>query len=836
MRGTMTSMPEPLVVDRARTVIVGAGIVGVSAAYHLTDLGESDVLVLEQGPLFETGGSTSHAPGIIFQTNPSRTMCRIAQDSVALYDSLSLDGERVWYGVGGLEVATTVERMEELKRRQGFARSWGIDGTELLTPAEVAERSPLLDASTILGGLWVPSDGAGKGVKIVEALARTASERGVTFEGGVRVTGFDIRNGRVHGVETDRGRVECERVLCCAGIWGPSVGALAGVPIPLVAVQHQLVWTDPIPELASLDGDTWAQHPVVRHQDVSLYMRQRDDHYGVGNYRHEPIVTPQRDLRAPGGGMQPSLMPFTPEHFDLAEAETARMFPALAGRMRPSDPARSLNGMFSFTPDAGSIVGESATVRGFWVCEAVWVTHAAGMARQVAEWMTEGEPSYDLAEADANRFYPFQTSVPYVRARGEQQYREVYDIIHPLQQPSAPRGLRLTPFFERQRELGAEFFTGAGWERPQWYAANRELVGGVTHEWSRRTGWAARGWSPIVGAEQLATRQHVALFDITPFAKFDIEGPDALPFLERVFANRIDRPVGSVVYTAALTHRGGIRLDVTITRKGDELFRFVTGGGTGQHDVAWLRRQLRDGERVRITERTGSLFALGLWGPKAREVLRAVTDVDVSNDAFPYLTARYLSIGEVSPVWAQRISYAGELGWELYGQFAMGARAWDLLMDAGREHGIVAAGGGAFDSLRLEKGYRLWGQDIDTERDPLSAGLGFAVRWDKAFQGKEALERIRERGPERRLACMTLDDPRAVTMGKEPIHHDGRIVSYVTSAGYGYTVGRGIIYGYLPAELASEGTPVEVESFGARLAATVTNDPLWDAKGERLRA
>ncbi|HSL11756.1 MAG TPA: FAD-dependent oxidoreductase, partial [Actinomycetota bacterium] len=728
-------MPEPLARDRAGTVIVGAGIVGVSAAYHLADLGETDVVVLEQGPLFETGGSTSHAPGIIFQTNPSRTMCRIAQDSVALYDSLTLDGERVWYGVGGLEVATTPERMQELKRRQGLARSWGIDGTELLSPAEAAERSPLLDPSTILGAYWVPSDGAGKGVKITEALARAAGERGAVFEAGVRVTGFDVRNGRVRGVETDRGRIECERVLCCAGIWGPSVGALAGVPIPLVAVQHQLVWTDPIPELASLEGDTWAQHPVVRHQDVSLYMRQRDDHYGVGNYRHEPIVTAQRDIRDPGGEMQPSLMPFTPDHFDLAEAETARMFPALAGTMRPADPTRSLNGMFSFTPDAGSIVGESAAVRGFWVCEAVWVTHAAGMARQVAEWIVEGEPGYDLAEADANRFYPFQTSAPYVRARGEQQYREVYDIIHPLQQPAAPRGLRLTPFFERQRDLGAEFFTGAGWERPQWYAANRELVGGVAHEWARRTGWAARGWSPIVGAEHVATRAGVGLFDITPFAKFDVEGPDALPFLERVFANRIDRPVGSIVYTAALTDRGGIRLDLTIARKGDELFRLVTGGGTGQHDVAWLRRQLRDGERVRITERTGSLFALGLWGPKARDVLRAVTDVDVSNDAFPYMTARYLSIGEVAPVWAQRISYAGELGWELYGQVAMGARAWDLLMEAGRDHGIVAAGGGAFDSLRLEKGYRLWGQDIDTERDPLSAGLGFAVRWDKEFRG-----------------------------------------------------------------------------------------------------
>jgi glycine cleavage system aminomethyltransferase T/glycine/D-amino acid oxidase-like deaminating enzyme len=823
--------------DRAQTVIIGAGIVGVSAAYHLAKMGVNDVLVIDQGPLFETGGSTSHAPGIIFQINGSRTMCRIAQDSVAIYHGIDLDGERCWYGTGGLEVATTPERMEELKRRQGFARSYGIEGSELLDPAEVTEKSPLLDPRTILGALWVPSDGAAKAVKVVTRLGREAEAQGIAFEGGTTVTGFDTEGGHVRAVETDRGRVECERVLICAGFWGPTVGALAGVPIPLVAVQHQLVWSDSLPSLGALQGDTWMQQPVVRHQDMSLYFRQRGDHFGVGNYRHEPIVTPQARIRRTGDGPMPSLMPWTSDDFDLCEAEAARLFPALAGTMRPSDPARSLNGMFSFTPDGGSVVGESAAVRGVWVCEAVWVTHAAGMARQVAEWMVEGEPSYDLAEADANRFYPFQTSAPYVIERGKQQYREVYDIVHPLQQPAKPRNLRLTPFFARHQGLGAEFFTGAGWERPQWFRANRDRVGGVTHEWARRSGWAARGWSPQVGAEHLVTRSNAGLFDITPFAKFDVAGPDAMAYLERVFANRIDRPIGSIVYTAALTPKGGIRLDLTVIRKGDELFRVVTGGGSGQHDLAWLRAQIRQGERVSITERSGSLFALGLWGPKARDILAQVTDTDLSNGAFPYLTARYLNVGEVNPVWAQRISYAGELGWELYGQFAMGDRVWDLLWQAGRDHGLAAAGGGAFDSLRLEKGYRLWGQDIHTEHDPLEAGLGFALRWDKDFQGRDALEAIRDAGgPSQRLSCITFDDPRAVVMGKEPIWHEGRVVSYVTSAAYGYSVGRGIVYGYLPAELTVPGTPVEVEYFGVRHAATVGNEPLWDPKGERLKA
>lgn len=831
--------------DRAQTVIVGAGIVGASAAYHLAQLGVTDVLVVDQGPLFETGGSTSHAPGLAFQTNASRMMCRLAHDAIALYATLDLDGEPCWYGVGGIEVATTEARLRELKRRLGFARSFGLDGAELLTPSEAADRIPLLDPSAILGAYHVPSDGVAKGVRIAAALARRAEERGVGFEGGVTVTGFDVGDGRVRAVETDRGRVECERVLICAGIWGPTVGAMAGVPIPLVAVQHQLVWTDPIPELG---GDRReVGHPILRHQDAAMYFRHREDHYAVGNYRHEPIVTPQPQIRRPGEGLKqrsgsplgmvpmPSLMPFTPSDFHAAEAEAAHLLPALTGRMRPADEARSLNGMFSFTPDAGSIVGESAAVRGVWVCEAVWVTHAGGFGRQVAEWMALGEPSIDLAEADANRFYPYATTPPYVLERGRQQYREVYDIIHPRQQMARPRNLRLTPFHHRHVELGAEFVTGAGWERPQWFEANRSLVP-ADAPWLRRDDWASRFWSPIEGAEHLATRSSAGLFDLTPFAKFDVQGPDALAFLDRICANRIDRPVGSIVYTAMLTRRGGIRCDLTVTRKAEDLFRGVTGGGSGQHDLAWMRAQVRDGERVAITERTGSLFGLGLWGPRAREILRAVTDEDVRDEVFPYLSARYLNVGEVGPVWAQRISYAGELGWELYGQFAMGDRAWELLWEAGREHGLVAAGLGAFDTLRLEKGYRLWGQDLDTEHDPLEAGLGFAIRWDKEFQGKVALEEARPRGVTRRLVPMTFDDPTAVAMGKEPIRHDGAVVSYASSAGYGYSIGRGIVYGYLPAELAVEGTAVEVEYFDERLPATVAAEPLLDPKGERLRA
>jgi glycine cleavage system aminomethyltransferase T/glycine/D-amino acid oxidase-like deaminating enzyme len=817
--------------DRAQLVVIGAGIVGASAAYHLAELGLTDVLVLDQGPLFETGGSTSHAPGLAFQTNGSRTMCRLAQYSVELYSGLEIDGEPAWYGIGGIEVATTHQRMDELKRRRGFARAYGIDGTELLTPGETAEKIPILAPGHILGSYFVPSDGIAKGVRIAAALGARAQANGVTFEGGVRITGFDSRDGRVHGVRTDRGDVECERVLVCAGIWGPAIGRMAGVPIPLAVVQHQLVWTEPLPELAG-DASEEVAHPILRHQDLSLYFRQRGDRYAIGNYRHEPILFEPDDLRPyREGEPQPSVEPFTPEHFEVAYEESVRLLPPVRDRI---DTSSAINGMFSFTPDMGSIVGESAEVRGFWICEAAWVTHAGGMGRMAAEWIATGEPSMDIAEADANRFYPFMTTAPYVRARGAQQYREVYDIIHPLQQMSHPRELKLSPFHARHRELGAEFFSGAGWERPQWFEANHVLSGAP---WEARTGWAAQHWSPCVGVEHLATRERVALFDITPFAKFDITGSDALAFLERISANRIDRPAGTIVYTSMLTASGGIRCDLTVTRKDQDRFRVITGGGSGQHDRAWILAQRREGERVNLTVRTGSLFALGLWGPRARDVLGSVTDEDVSNDAFPYMTARYLNVGEVAPVWAQRISYAGELGWELYGQIALGQRAWDVLWEAGREHGIVAAGGGAFDSLRLEKGYRLWGQDIHTEHDPFEAGLGFAVRMDKGeFQGREAVQRKLDMGSADKLACITFDDPAAVVMGKEPILHEGRVVSYVTSAAYGYSIGRGIVYGYLPADLALEGTAVEVEYFGDRVAATVAAEPLWDPKGERLRA
>ena len=723
--------------------MIGAGIVGASAAYHLAELGEPDVLVLDQGPLFETGGSTSHAPGLAFQTNGSRMMCRIAQESVALYATLELDGEPAWYGVGGIEVATSDARMRELKRRLGFARSYGLEGAELLTPAEAAAKVPLLDPSTILGAYHVPSDGIAKGVRIAAALAGKAEAKGVAFEGGV--SGDRVRRPRRPRARcpdgSGRRRVRARAAL--RGDLGPdrSVRSRA-CRSRCVAVQHQLVWTDPIPEL---EGDTReVAHPILRHQDMAMYFRHRQDHYAVGNYKHEPIATPQSELRRPGEDpLMPSLMPFTPDDFDVAEAEAARLLPALKGGMRPADPERSINGMFSFTPDAGSIVGESAEVRGVWLCEAVWVTHAGGFGRHVAEWMVQGEPSIDMAEADANRFYPYMTDAA-VRAR-TRQAAVPRGVRHhppapadgaPAQAPAlavlrAPGGARRR--VRRRRGLGTSRVV----------RGQRLRSCPTDAPWLRRDEWAARFWSPIEGAEHLATRSSAALFDLTAFAKFDVEGPDALAYLERICANRIDRPVGTIVYTAMLTPIGRDPLrphDRRARARSCSAWSPAAGAGSTTSPGCGARSATASASGSPSAQARCSRSACGVR-TRARSSA-GLTDADLGNEAFPYMTARYLNVGEVGPVWAQRISYAGELGWELYGQFAMGDRAWELLWGAGREHGLVAAGLGAFDTLRLEKGYRLWGQDIHTEHDPFEAGLGFAVKMDKgAFQGREALDR-----------------------------------------------------------------------------------------------
>ncbi|MGF1513693.1 MAG: FAD-dependent oxidoreductase [Elainellaceae cyanobacterium] len=808
----------------ASVVIIGAGIVGCSAAYHLAKLGWKDIVVVEQGPLFATGGSTSHAPGLVFQTNASKTMTQLAQYTVELYSQLSTDEGPAYYPVGGVEVAYTEARMQELKRKLGWAKSWGVEGAQLLTAAEVKAKVPLIDEGKILGGYYVPTDGIAKALRAAEAMANSAQEAGAAeFYGQTTVTDVEVVDGQVRAIAVDqmggKGRIETGKVLVCAGIWGPRIGRMVGEVIPLTPVQHQYVKTGPIPELAHFDASSAEDEvvqPIVRHQDRAMYFRQHHDGWGIGSYQHEPLlVDPDNILPYAEAPVMPSVKPFTEEHFVPAWESTKELFPALAN----AELTYKINGMFSFTPDAGSVIGESDLAKGFWVAEAVWVTHGGGMGKVVADLMTTGVTSLDLHEADIHRFPQVCQSAGYITRAGAQQYDEVYDIIHPLDQQTHSRELRTSPFYPRLKDLGARFYFSAGWERPQWFTANVELL--EDYAVPQRQGWAAKHWSPIQGAEHLATRDRVALYDLTPFAKFEVTGPGAVVYLQNLCANNVDRPVGKVVYTAMLDASGGIKCDLTVNRLGPEKYWVVTGGSVHGHDLAWMKAHLPVDGSVQIHDVSSSYCCVGLWGPQAPAVLSNLTSIDVSKAAFESFTHQSFFMGNI-PVLASRVSYVGEDGWEIYAPTESGLKLWDLLWAKGQEHGMVAAGLGAFETLRLEKGMLMWGTDIHTEYDPYEAGLGFAVKPDKSeFIGKAALLR-RQEYASRKLCYLTLDDPAAVVMGKEPVMaEDGKVLGYVTSAGYGYSLGRCVAYTYLPLGYAAAGTAVSVEYFGRSLSATV---------------
>ncbi len=813
----------------ARAVVVGAGIAGCSVAYHLTKLGWRDIVVVEQGPLFETGGSTSHAPGLVFQINPSKTMTSFARYTVELWSRLELDGVPCANAVGSLEVAWTPERLADLKRKLGHGLSWGVEA-HMLSAAEARGLFPLL-SERALGAIYVPSDIHTQATRPAEAMAREAERNGAAFHGNVKVTGFGIADGRVTAVHTNQGNIKTDLVVSAVGIWAVRLGRRAGVPIPLSPMQHIYAVTTPLPELAGAAGEI--SMPILRHQDESIYFRQESKAIGIGSYSHEPLVVEADDIPDHGEApIAPAEMPFTPDHFEKAMAAAREALPSLEG----VGLTRKFNGLFSFTTDGFPVLGESPLVRGFWSAQAVWITHAGGVGRAVAEWIVNGEPTIDLRECDIRRFHPHALSRPYVRARAAQQYREVYDIIHPRQQMTNPRNIRLTPFFARQQALGAVFFEDAGWERPQWYNANRGLLDSLTVTGESRPGWAGREWSPIVAAEHVATRERAALFDLTPFAKFEVTGPGALGALQRLASNQMNKPVGSITYTSMLTPSGGIKCDLTVTRLGKERFLVVTGGAMGLHDLDWIQSHLPDDRSVSVADVSSGQSCVGLWGPRARDLLSRVCEDDVSDGGFPYMTAKPINIGEV-PSLALRISYVGELGWEIYAPAEQGLRLWDTLWEAGQPLGIIAAGGGAFDSLRLEKGYRLWGNDIHTECNPYESGLGFAVKMRKGdFVGRDALGKLLARGLTRKLCCMTLDDPNSVVAGKEPILYGDRVLGYVTSANYGHSIGRGIVYGYLPIDYAKAGTNVDVLYFGERLRATVAKDPLYDPDGSRMKA
>ncbi|HZZ52592.1 MAG TPA: FAD-dependent oxidoreductase [Pseudonocardia sp.] len=816
-----------------QVVIIGAGVVGAAVADELSARGWNQITLVDQGALPEPGGSSSHAPGLVFQTNPSKTMTQLASYTVGKLRSLEFEGQPCFLPVGGLEVATSPARLAELHRRAGWLASWGVSG-EVVNPGRCADLVPLLDATQVLGGLHVPTDGLARAIGAVAAQVRRAADRGVRVLDRTEVLDVRTRSGRVTGVLTTSGELAAEIVVCCAGIWGPTIAAMVGLTLPLTPLAHQLAWTGQVPALAGQTEE--ALRPILRHQDADLYYRERYDCLGIGYYGHRPMPVRSADiLSVDDAEVMPSVQPFTEDDFTEAWRITNDLLPSTRG----TKIEQGINGLFSFTTDDMPLLGEAQDTRGFWVAEAVWVTHSAGVGRAMAEWLVDGRcSSFDLHGCELNRFERHQLAPEYVRTRGCQNFVEVYDIKHPLEPMESPRPLRTSPFHQRQRELGGYFLEAAGWERPHWYEANAALLQqrSIPVPNNSADDWASRFWSPIIGAEARHTRKAVALFDMTSLKRLEIAGPGAVDLLQQMCSSSVDRSVGSVTYTLLLDGGGRIRSDVTVARLAADRFQI---GVNNNSDLDWLGRHLPADGSVSVRDITGGTCCLGLWGPRAREVLAPLTDTDLSNDGLRYFRAVRTFVGPV-PVTALRLSYVGELGWELYTDADMGLKLWDLLWEAGADHGLIAAGRGAFSSLRLEKGYRAFGTDMTFEHDPWEAGLGFAVNPDKPdFVGRDTVLGRRER-VRRRLTCLTLDEPGATVLGSEPVYPHGgdasTAVGYVTSAGYGYTIGRGIAYAWLPTTLIEPGTRVHIGWFDRRLPATVTAEPLFDPGMTRVRS
>ncbi|GLW97514.1 FAD-dependent oxidoreductase [Microtetraspora sp. NBRC 16547] len=845
----------------AQAVVIGGGVAGCSVAYHLARLGWTDVILVERHDLTE--GTTWHSAGFVGQLRSTVTQTRMIMYSAGLYPELrELTGlDPGWNGVGGLRLATTPERHEELLRQAAAAETYGLD-MEVLDRAGTLDRLPLLEVADVRAALWLPGDGWLDPARLGRALAEGARRLGVRILTGVEVTGIDVTEGpggtevravRLRdrsGGETDGETggepggeaggepggepgdewvVRTRTVVNAAGAAAGVVGRLAGVDVPIVPIKHQYVVTAP----KGVPADT----PTVRDPDNIVYFREEDGGILVGGYIRTPQIW---DTARPLAEPRTLFAPDMPK-FQESWASAVRRLPILRDVGPGADPGefrKVVHGPEAFTPDGEFLLGETAT-RGFWVAAGFCVhglAAAGGVGKVMAEWIVDGTPEYDVFGMDIRRFGGHARSARWARAKALDSYSKYYDIVYPGEERTAARPLRRSPAWVRHAELKASFGEKAGWERVNWYESNADEPCGcepgaaserVPDEASEGgsgvetppSGWAGKIWSPAIGRECLATQNSAGLFDQTSFAKLEISGESASAMLGRACAGRIDRPVGTVVYTQLLNERGGIEADVTVTRLTRDRFRLVTGTAFGVHDAAWLRRH-HSGNGVEIRDVTSAYACYCLWGPKAYDILSGLTDDDLT---FGYLRAREISVGHV-PVLAQRVTFVGEFGWELYCPIEYGLTLWDTLMDAGLPHGMLPAGYRALDALRLEKGYRVWGLDITPETTPLEAGLGFAVR-----------EKTRATLPEPRqaLRCLIVDDPREVCLGGEPVRVDGAPVSRVTSGGYGYRVGLSIAYAYLPA--GTEGR-VEVGLNGGWTGARITPEPPYDPGNARVRA
>jgi heterotetrameric sarcosine oxidase gamma subunit len=839
----MSSVPSS-----ARVVVIGAGIVGNSLACHLARLGWTDIVQLDKGLLPNPGGSTGHASNFIYLVDHSKEMTALTLDSVAQYKELDVFTES-----GGIEVARTEERMEELRRRMASALSWGIEPVSLISPAEVKELVPFIDESVIVGGFYTPGVGVVDSLRAGTLMREEAERSGaLTVAANTEVLGIDTERGRVRRVRTSGGDIETDTVVIACGVWSPRLARMAGANIPLTPAVHQMIDIGPVPRFVGAKRSI--EFPIVRDMDTNMYERQDGTGLEIGSYAHRAILhDPDEIPSIEESALSPTELPFTEDDFAVQMEQALELMPEIVGDESVGI-KYAINGLLSLTPDGLPLLGETPEVKGLWSAAAVWVKEGPGVAKAVAQWMTHGESEIDLQASDIARFYDCQKTRTHVRARAAEGFNKTYGIVHPFEQWESDRGVRLPPFHAREQELGAVFFEAAGWERPHWYASNEKLLEEYGDRVNgRQAEWDSRWWSPIINAEHLAMRDRVAMFDLTAFCIFDVCGPGALDAVQRIAMRQMDVAIGRVVYTPILTPSGGFRSDLTIMRLGHDHFRVVTGGAHGMADLKWFADHMPEDGSAQVYDLTSAQTTLGLWGPRARDVLASITSADVSNEAFPFARCQSIEIGPVQAL-ASRISYVGDLGWELYVPIEQGARLWDIVWEAGQPHGIVPAGIGVYGTTgRLEKCYRAFGFELDGEYDVVEAGMAWGKVKEQDFIGREAHVRHREEEPAAVLCTLTVDDHTASSgvqrfmLGREPVlTRDGAPLtdrkgrrSFVTTAGSGPSVGKYLLMAYLPPEHAREGEQLAVEYMGDRYPVTVEiagSTSIFDPENTRVRS
>jgi heterotetrameric sarcosine oxidase gamma subunit len=814
----VTSVPS-----HARVVIIGGGIVGCSVAYHLALRGCSDVLLLERRQL--TCGTTWHAAGLVGQLRATHNLTRLAQYTTELYEGLEREtGQATGFRqVGSIAVAASAARFEELRRGASMARVFGLE-VQILSPGEAKERWPLLSIEGVVGGVYLPRDGRCNPVDTTQALARGARMRGVRILEQVKVTGIRTEQGRVTGVTTEGGEVRADAVVNCAGMWAREVGALAQTNVPLHAAEHFYIVTEPIPGLA-------VDLPILRDADACSYFKEDTGKLLVGWF--EPVAKPWGTEGIPESCA-----------FEQLPADLAHIEPLFAGAMRRVPALEStgvqvfFNGPESFTPDDRYLLGETPEVRGLYVAagfNSIGIQSAGGAGKVLADWIVDGHPPFDLWDVDIRRCAPFQRNRRYLRDRTVETLGLLYAMHWPFRQAESARGVRRSVLHERLKSAGACFGEVAGYERANWFATDGSAP---RYEYS----YGRQNWFAQSAAEHRAVREGVGLFDQSSFAKFTLRGRDAARVLGRICANDVEVAVDRVVYTQWLNERGGIEADLTVTREAEDSWLIVSSCATQTRDFAWLCRSIPQDAHAVAVDVSSAYAVLGLMGPKSRELLATLTDADLSNSAFAFGASRLIDLG-YARVRASRITYVGELGYELYIPTEFAPAVFDVLIQGGAAFGLRLAGYHAMNSLRIEKAYRHWGHDISDEDTPLEAGLGFAIAWDKAggFVGRGALLKQRAAGVRRRLVALALERPEPLLYHNEPIWRDGRLVGKTTSGMFGHTLGCPLALGYV----ANGGEPVspewvaagryEIEVAAERFPARVTLRPFYDPASERVK-